>query len=92
MTFEDLLNDEPYKSCYQKGLADGQAKGRQDAIAELYDLTEKAIKHHADNFIQFGNGAGRRNGKIMGMWLFEYFLEMKIVAEKILEQLKEEEE
>lgn len=65
-------------------------QGRADAFEELYDLTEKAIKHHADNFIQFGNGAGRRNGKIMGMWLFEYFVEMKIEAEKILEQLKEQ--
>ena len=63
---------------------------RADAIKEVYDLTEKAIKHHADNFIQFGNGAGRRNGKIMGKWLFEYFIEMKIEAEKILEQLKEQ--
>ena len=35
MTFEDLLNDEPYKSCYQKGFADGKAKGRADVIDEL---------------------------------------------------------
>ena len=64
-------------------------QGRADAIEELYDLTEKAIKHQADNFIQFGNGYGRRIGRIMGVWLFEYFLEMKIEAEKILKQLKE---
>lgn len=38
MTFEDLLNDEPYKSCYEKGLADGEAKGRADAIDECKNL------------------------------------------------------
>lgn len=75
------------ESCaYQQGKNDGRA----EAIEELYDLTEKAIKHHAENFIKFGNGAGKRNGKIMGKWLFEYFLEMKIEAEKIIEQLKEQ--
>lgn len=35
MTFEDMLNYEPYKSCYEKGLAEGEAKGREDALEEF---------------------------------------------------------
>lgn len=52
MTFEDLLQDEPYKSCYEKGLADGKAKGRADAIDEFVEritlpLTEEDIERIA---------------------------------------------
>ncbi len=35
MTFEDMLQDEPYKSCYEKGLADGEAKGRADVWSDI---------------------------------------------------------
>lgn len=44
MTFEDMLQDEPYKSCYNKGLADGEAKGRQDAIDEFDKRLDLRIK------------------------------------------------
>lgn len=48
MTFEDLLNDEPYKSCYNKGFADGKAKGRADAIKETLNKVTKRMSDYLE--------------------------------------------